>query len=380
MSKININKLANSGALKTKKYIPGKSKQEVERELGLKDIIKLASNENPHGSSPFAGEALKGLAGKVNIYPDKVSTDLRRKLAELTGCREAEITVGNGADGVIFNLGMAVIDQGDEVIIPEVTFPVYETITRVMRGKVVCSKIRELRIDLPDILVRITPKTKVIFLCNPNNPTGDALPPRELTAFLRQVPEEVLIVLDEAYIDFADKSLNPGSIKIFKGGLNNLFIIRTLSKAYGLAGIRVGYGIGQGELVSLINQVKPPFDVSLVAEVAGRAALDDSAFIQATLADSVREKNYYYRELDKLKLKYIRSHTNFVLIDTGLDANDIFERLLSRGVIVRSAKGYGLPTCIRVTLGRHEENVRFFQALEEVLQEVLKAVAAKRAL
>jgi len=369
MSKINIEKLANSGALRTKKYIPGKSKQEVERELGLKDIIKLASNENPHGSSPFAGEALKGLAGKVNIYPDKVSTDLRRKLAELTGCTEEEITVGNGADGVIFSLGMAVIDQGDEVIIPEVTFPVYDTITQVMRGKVVCSKVRELRIELPDILARITPKTKVIFLCNPNNPTGDALPPQELTPFFRQVPEEVLIVLDEAYIDFTDKLLNPGSIEIFKGGLNNLFIIRTLSKAYGLAGIRVGYGIGATELVSLVNRVKPPFDVSLVAEVAGRAALSDTAFKQATLTHSIKEKSYFYRKLDKLKLRYVRSHANFILIDTGFDVNDIFDRLLSRGVIVRPAKDYKLPTCIRVTLGSHEENVRFFQALEEALKE-----------
>lgn len=369
MSKINIEKLANSGALRTKKYIPGKSKQEVERELGLKDIIKLASNENPHGSSPFAGEALKGLAGKVNIYPDKVSTDLRRKLAELTGCREAEITVGNGADGVIYNLGMAVIDQEDEVIIPEVTFPVYEIITQVMRGRVVYSKVRELRIDLPDILAGITSKTKAIFLCNPNNPTGDTLPPQELTAFFRQVPEEVLIILDEAYIDFTDKSLNPDSIGLFKGGLNNLFIIRTLSKAYGLAGIRVGYGIGPGELVSLVNQVKPPFDVSLIAEVAGLAALADSAFIQATLTHSIREKSYFYQELDKLKLKYVISHTNFILIDTGFDSSVIFDRLLSRGVIVRSAKGYNLDTCIRVTLGGHEENVRFFQALGEALKE-----------
>jgi len=343
----------------------------VERELGLKDIIKLASNENPDGSSPFAGEALKGLAGKVNIYPEQVSTDLRRKLAEMTGCAEEEITVGNGADGVIFNLGMAVIDQGDEVIIPEVTFPVYETITRVMRGEVVYSIVRELRIELPDILARITPNTKVIFLCNPNNPTGDALPPRELTAFLRQVPEEVLIVIDEAYIDFTDKSLNPGSIEMFKGGLNNLFIIRTLSKAYGLAGIRVGYGIGATELVSLVNQVKPPFDVSLVAEVAGRAALADTAFLEATLAHSIKEKSYFYRELDKLKLKYVTSHTNFVLIDTNFDSTDIFERLLSRGVIVRSAKGYGLPNCIRVTLGSRKENVRFFRALEEALQEAV---------
>lgn len=372
MSKININKLANSGALTTEKYVPGKSKQEVERELGLKEIVKLSSNENPHGSSPFAGEALKELAGKVHMYPDQVSTDLRRKLAELAGCREEQITVGNGADGVIYNLCMAIIDQGDEVIIPELTFPVYETIIRVMRGKVVYSKVRELRIDLPDISARITSKTKAIFLCNPNNPTGDALPPRELTAFLRQVPEEVLIVLDEAYIDFIDISLNPGSIEIFKGGLDNLFIMRTLSKIYGLAGIRVGYGIGASELISLINRVKPTFDVSLVAEAAGLAALDDSAFVQATLTDSINEKKFFYLELDKLKLKYIASHTNFILIDTGFDANDIADRLLKRGVIVRPAKGYGLPTFIRVTLGRHEENVRFFEALGEALEEALK--------
>lgn len=366
---MDLKRLANSGALKIKIYVPGKSKKEAERELNLRNFIKMASNENPHGPAPAARKAFSELAHRLNIYPDPVSTDLRVKLAGLLGCSERQITAGNGADGVIYNLGMAIIDQGDEVIIPEVTFSVYETITRVMRGVAVFSGMRNLRIDLESIKRKITEKTKAVFLCNPNNPTGDALPRDELAAFLHEIPAHVLIVLDEAYIDFMDSGFRPDSLGLLKKGMDNLFILRTLSKIYGLAGVRVGYGIGAEELVSLINRVKPPFDVSIVAENIALDALSDDVFVKGTLEDTFREKEFFYRELDGLGLEYVRSHTNFILIDTGLDSTDIFNRLMRKGIIVRPTANYNLSTSIRVTLGRHEENIAFFKAFKEVLLE-----------
>lgn len=367
---MDIDRLANRGALKTKLYVPGKSRKEVEKELHISGTIKMASNENPHGSSPQALRALEAVSRELYMYPDPVSTDLRERIAASLGCDRNEVSVGNGADGVIYNLAMAVIDQDDEVIIPEITFPVYETVTQVMRGVPVRSAMRELSIDLADIERKIGDRTKALFLCNPNNPTGDALPRDEFLEFLRAVPGRILVVLDEAYIEFTDPALRPDSVRLFREGMDNLFILRTFSKIYGLAGLRIGYGIGDAGLVTLMNRVKPPFDVSVPAESAAILALSDGEFVRSTLEDAAREKAFFYRELQRRNLDYVASHTNFVLIDTGRQATDLFRRLLRRGVIVRPAKTYGLPTSIRVTLGRHEENERFFQALDEVLAEM----------
>lgn len=364
---MDIKRLANSGALKTRVYVTGKSKKEVERELHLSNTIKMASNENPLGASGRAKEAIVKTLDQINMYPHPTSLELREKLSRILGCTPNEITIGNGADGVIYNLGMAVIDQDDEVIIPEITFPVYETIIKVMRGKPVYTKMKDLKIDLEDIKKNISKKTRAIFICNPNNPTGDALPKEQLLSFLKDAPGHILIVLDEAYIDFADEGMKPDSIRLFKEGMDNLFILRTLSKIYGLAGIRVGFGIGFENLISLINRVKPPFDVSIIAESAAIDALSDHRFIRETLEESLKEKKFFYRELDKLNLKYIKSHTNFILIDTGFDSQEIFNRMLKKGIIVRPGKNYALPFSIRVTIGKHEENLVFFSALSEVL-------------
>jgi histidinol-phosphate aminotransferase len=367
---MDIESLANSGALTTKDYVPGKSKKEVERELNLKDTVKMASNENPHGASPAARQAITRTLDQVHLYPDPTSYELRLKLAALHGIDAGQVTVGNGADGVIYNLGMAVIEQGDELLIPRITFPVYETITRIMRGRPVFTRMDGLRIDLRDLAARITSRTKAVFLCNPNNPTGDILPRRELGEFLESVPPRVLVILDEAYIDFAEPEARPDSLALFRQGMENLVILRTLSKVYGLAGLRLGYGIAGSSLVRLIARVKPPFDVSLVAENAGLAALEDREFVESTVRDAAAEKRYFYRELEALKMSCVPSHTNFILIDTGRDAAVLSRRLLERGLIVRPAAGYGLPACIRVTLGLHAENLRFFRAFREVLAEL----------
>jgi histidinol-phosphate aminotransferase len=280
------------------------------------------------------------------------------------------LTIGNGADGVIYNLGMAVLDQGDETLIPRISYPIYESIIRVMRATITYTDMKGLRIDLEDLARRVTPRTKAIFLCNPNNPTGDALPRARLLDFLRSLPPTVLAVLDEAYIDFADPELRPGAVALVKRGMKNLFVLRTFSKLYGLAGVRVGFGVGDPQVIELIHRIKPPFAVSAIAERLALAALDDAEFAWRTLEDCAREKRYFAAELGRLGLDYVPSHTNFVLADTRRDCMQVFQRLLSRGLIVRPAKQYGLPTSVRITIGRHHENVRLFQELPGVLGEL----------
>jgi len=367
---VDINRLANPGALTTKKYVPGKSKQEVQRELGLEKIVKMASNESAIGASEKAKAALIAIQDQLHVYPDSVSRDLRTKLSERLGCSIDNITVSNGADGVIYNLGMAIIGDGDEAIIPDITFPLYETITRVMRGIPVKTGMNGFRIDLQSILDAVTEKTKVIFLCNPNNPTGDAQARDEMRDFLHTVRDDILIVVDEAYIDFASSDSNPGCVELFNGGMDNLFILRSFSKIYGLAGIRVGYGIGHQDLIALIHQIKPPFNVSLPGEHAALAALEDDQFARKTLDEMEQEKSEYYRVLNEMGLTYVKSHTNFILIDTGAEAKTVFNEMLKSGIIVRPCNGFGLPSCIRVTVGNPGENREFLTIFKDLMKRL----------
>lgn len=364
---MNIKRMGNPGALKTSAYVPEKLKREVERESGLSNVINMSLNESANGPSDLAKDAYLKITDQLHFYPDSISRDLRQKLAGKLGCKADQITISNGADGIIYNLGMAIIGQDDEAIIPEITFPMYETIVKVMRGRPVKTKMKGFRIDLQSILRAITPKTKVIFLCNPNNPTGDVQRKEELIAFLGQVSKEILIVIDEAYIDFAVPDADPHSIALFNGGMDNLFILRTFSKIYGLAGVRVGYGIGHKELVSLIHRIKPPFDVSVVGENIALAALADRKFVEKILDDINQEKKLYYKKLDELEITYVKSHTNFILIDTRQDAVQISRQILKKGIITRPCTGYGLPTCIRVTIGKHEENLHFLDTFKQLL-------------
>jgi histidinol-phosphate aminotransferase len=360
----------NPGVLGARKYVPGKSVKEAMQELGLQQVIKMASNENPLGCSPLAQAALAGLSAELHVYPDALNEALRGRLAEKLAMPKDMLTIGNGADGVIYNLGMAIFDQNDEVLIPRISYPIYETIIRVMRSTIIYTDMKGLRIDLEDLVRHITPKTKAVFLCNPNNPTGDALPRGELLAFLQGLPATVLAVLDEAYIDFADPESRPDAVALVKSGMRNLFVLRTFSKLYGLAGARVGFGLGDPALIDLIHRIKPPFGVSAIAERLALAALEDSQFASRTLEDCAREKRFFYAELGRLGLDSVPSHTNFVLVDTRRDCLEVFQRLLARGLIVRPAKQYGLPTCVRITVGRHHENVRLFQELPKVLDEL----------
>jgi len=364
---MDIKELANQSILPIKPYVPGKSIKQALSEIDLHQVYKMASNENPRGASPKAKAKYLELADLLHIYPEIYDRDLLDTFASKLGCDRDNITLSNGGDGIIYNMGMAVLNPGDETIIPEITFAVYETITRIMHAVPVFSPMKDFSIDLDDIYSRITDKTKIIFICNPNNPTGQCLPVDKLKAFLKKVPDNIFVFLDEAYIDFTSSDFNIGSVELLKGGMKNLFILRTFSKVYGLAGVRIGFGIGSHELISLISRVKPPFDLSIVAENIASEALSDDEFYNRTVSETAAEKEYYYRELDKMGLSYFRSQTNYILIDVKMDAKKAADELMKQGIIVRPAASYGFPTCIRITVGQHPENKLFFDALKKVV-------------
>jgi len=359
----------------TPPYVPGKRPDQIQTDPSVSKIIKMSSNECAFGISPHAAEAVRNTAQDLYLYPASGDEELRRRLSPLLGVAPEELIMGNGSDAVIYNLGMTVIDPGDEVIIPEVTFLIYRTIAAIMGARIVSVPMDALRIDLDALLAAITEKTKAVFLCNPNNPTGDTLDPEAVRRFLRLLPSHVLAVLDEAYIEFVDPACDPRSVDLFLGsskreGMKNLFILRTLSKSYGVAGLRLGYGIGDKELISHMNRVKQPFEVSLPAQKAGLAALEDVQFFRHVIESTRKEADFFRSELVRLGLDFVDSQANFFLIDTGTDAKKVFEQLQRKGVIVRPGHIFGLPRHIRVSIGTRDQNSIFFTALEAVLADL----------
>ncbi|MCR4428505.1 MAG: histidinol-phosphate transaminase [Caldiserica bacterium] len=350
-------------------YVPGKPIQEVERELGITDIIKLASNENPFGPSPKAVEGVLEALNSVNFYPDGQSYELRQALARHLSVPPDWIIVGNGADGVILETCMAYLDEESEVITSEHSFPMYDIFSQAMRAKVVKVPTKNYGLDLKAMRQTISPKTSLVFVCNPNNPTGTLLRKEEVQEFMEDFPEEVMVVFDEAYYEFAQSEDFPDTIGYLREGRENVLVLRTFSKAYGIAGLRLGYGIGHPQVIATLNKIKEPFAVNLLAQAAGIKALEDQEFVRRTVEAINREKEFLYREFERLELSYVRSYTNFVLVEVKGDAKLVMERLLSRGVIVRPCGGYKLPGHLRITVGMREQNQRLIRALEEVLRE-----------
>ena len=363
---MDIDRLMNSGLRDIKPYVGGKHREEAKEKYRIEEPVKMSSNENPLGVSPRALEEAHGMLPGANVYPEGSNRLLREAIAGVHDISPETVMFGNGADEIIYYLAMGLINDGDEVIIPRLTFPIYEIACRMMRAAIVYSGMRGLIIDTDDISKRLTDKTKLIALCNPNNPTGHALHRDDVYRFIDTVPRNVLIIMDEAYAEFADPDLFPESVAKFREGHDNLFIIKTLSKAYGLAGFRVGYGIGDARIVELMNRIKLPFNISIVSQHAALGALQDDAFIQRTIENTRKGREEIYEALGRLGLSYVESSTNFILIDTGRDGDLVTEELMRRGVIVRSAKNYGTPTSIRVTVGTPEQNHRFIEALEEI--------------
>jgi len=361
--------LVRKGILDLKPYIPGKPIEEVKRELGLKEVIKLASNETSVGPSPLAIEAIKKEIKNINLYPEGSSRLLREKIAHKLNLDKEMIIVGNGADDVIRLVGMAFINDGDEVITGEITFPAYETITKIMGGKLISVKLKDFSFDLEKIAQRINEKTKIVFLCNPNNPTGTIVDKKAVDRFTKQVPDDVVVVFDEAYYDYVEDKNYPNSLSYVLEE-KNVIVLRTFSKIAGIAGVRIGYGIAKPKLIGYLNRVVNPFTTNRLAQVAALASLDDEEHHKKVLKSNQEGKKYLYRELKKIDLFYLPTEANFIFIDLKRNSKDIFERLLKKGIIIRPGETWGCPNFIRLTIGTAYENQRFVQALKEVLNSL----------
>ncbi len=346
-------------------YEPGKPTEELERELGISEAIKLASNENPLGPSPKALGALREALSGLHRYPDGGGFYLKIALSERLGPSPDHFTLGNGTNEVLENIAKTFLEPGDEVIVGKQGFVVFHIVAELCEARRVVVPFRDFAYDLPEMARRVTDRTQMVFLDNPNNPTGTAVGQEALETFLEQIPPHVVVVLDEAYCHYATRPDYPNGLTYLET-YPHLFVVRTFSKAYGLAGLRVGFGVGHPEAIRAVEKVREPFNVSSLAQVAARAALFDEAHVTGSNEMNAKGLAYLYGELETLGLSCVPSQANFLLVEVGDGAN-IYEKLLREGVIVRPMGGYGLPAHIRLTVGLPEENKRFVQALRRVI-------------
>ncbi|MGA9756411.1 MAG: histidinol-phosphate transaminase [Desulfobaccales bacterium] len=347
-------------------YQAGKPLEELERELGLTDAIKLASNENPLGPSPLALAAIRDSLGTLHRYPDSHAYYLKDDLARHLGLAPQQLILGNGSDEVLDLLVRALVPPGGEVLSTTHTFLMYDLLTQAVGGMFRPVPLRDLRVDLTAVAQAVTPQTRLIILNNPNNPTGTAFFKEEWEEFLAAIPANLTVVLDEAYIDFADDPRVPSCLDYLAED-RPLVGLRTFSKAYGLAGLRIGYGFGPSELMDYLNRLRMPFNVNRLAQVAARAALQDAGFLARTREVVLAGKDLLFRELARLGLTVVPSQTNFVLIRVPRPGQEVYQAMLHQGVIIRAMDAYGFPDYIRVNMGLPEENRRFLEALEKVL-------------
>jgi histidinol-phosphate aminotransferase len=350
-------------------YVPGKPVEEVQREYGLREVIKMASNENPWGVPPRVIQALTEALPHLAQYPEGSCLELRRSLSRRLGVEEDMVTVSNGADNVLMMIAQAFVERGDEVVMARPTFPVYRTAALLMEGHPVEVPLREHTHDLEAMARAITPRTKAIFLCNPNNPTGTLVIRAELERFLKRIPSGVLLVVDEVYGDFADSEDYPDALEYIRQGAP-IISVRSFSKIYGLAGLRIGYAIAPKEIIGWLNRVREPFPVNRLAQIAAQAALEDEDFRRRVLEETRRGKEFLREELRRLGMHCLPSHTNFLFVDLGVDAQLVFSALLRKGIIIRPGGIWGTPTWCRITIGTQEQNERLVESLKEVLPEV----------
>ena len=348
-------------------YVPGTPIEEVQRKYGLQDVIKLASNENPLGASPKALAAMEKALRGLNLYPDGQSYYLCQAIADHLDVEPEQVVVGNGADGVIVQTCLAYLDEESEVIVSRSSFPVYDIYTHVMRAKLVKTPLKNFGLDLEAMAEAINERTKLIFVCNPNNPTGMIVTQSQVAAFMERVPDHVLVIFDEAYCELVNSDEYPDTLPYVREQRGNVMVMRTFSKIYGLAGVRLGYAIAVPEIIAPLNQVKEPFAVNSLAQAAGIAALEDEEFLQATVKANHEGRLYLYREFDRLGLRYLESHANFVPVEIGPQAAAVQQRLLESGVIVRPCTAYDLQDWLRITVGSEAQNARLIRTLEDVM-------------
>jgi histidinol-phosphate aminotransferase len=347
-------------------YQAGKPLEELERELGLTQAIKLASNENPLGPSPRALDAIRETLGSLHRYPDSHAYYLKADLARHLGLSPQQLILGNGSDEILDLLVRALVPPGGEVVSTTHTFLMYGLLTQAVDGWFRPVPLKEMRVDLAAVARAVSPQTRLIILNNPNNPTGTAFGRQEWEDFLAAIPTTAIVVLDEAYIDFADDPNVPSSLD-YVSEERPLVGLRTFSKAYGLAGLRIGYGFGPSELMDYLNRLRMPFNVNRLAQAAARAALQDTAFLAQTREVVLAGKDQVCRELERLGLTFVPSQTNFVLIRVPRPGRAVYQAMLREGVIIRAMDEYGFPDYIRVNMGLPAENWRFLEALQKVL-------------
>ncbi len=362
-----VQKKARKQIFNIKPYVAGKPIDEVRRELGIENVTKLASNENPFGPSPLAVEAIHQSLGDLHFYPDSNNFHLKNKIAALTDHDKDGIVVGNGSDEILKLIAETFLNPDDQVITSDPTFSEYHFTATVMGAKNIKTPAKNYVHDLTAMINAITERTKIIYICNPNNPTGAIVTEEQLDSFMKEVPQDILVVFDEAYFEYVSNPQYISGTKYVKTG-RNAIVLRTFSKIYGLAGLRIGYGLTTPEIAGAIARVTEPFNVNLLAQIGASAAIDDVEHVEESYQMNLAGKKYLYQQFEELGLKYVETEANFIFVDLGRDCQEVFRELLKLGLIIRTGDIFGYPTFIRVTIGSSEENKRFITGLKKVLE------------
>jgi histidinol-phosphate aminotransferase len=353
------------GVCELQPYQPGKPVEELERELGVVDAVKLASNENPWGCSPSVKSAICAYSD-IGLYPDANGFVLKNTLAGYLGVESSHITLGNGSNDVLDLLARVFVGPGDEVIFSEYAFLVYPLVTRAVGGVAVVTPAKEWGHDLTAMSEAVSDRTRLIFIANPNNPTGTYVSGWDLEKFVDDVPDHIVVVIDEAYFEYVAAKSYPNGLEGF-GRYPNLVVTRTFSKIYGLAGLRVGYSVASADITDLLNRVRQPFNVNALAQVAAVAAIGDAAHLQRCARDNAEQLERFAGFCRSRGLGYIPSVANFLSVEFGPRAGKVYQDLLRQGVIVRPLENYNMPEHLRITIGRENEMDKLFDALQSVL-------------
>jgi histidinol-phosphate aminotransferase len=348
-------------------YVPGKPIEEVQRELGVSDIVKLASNENPLGPSPVALAAIKQALPSLHRYPDGSGYALRKVLAARHGVEIEQIILGAGSVEIIEMLARAFLADGDEAVFSQQSFVSYQLAVDQVNGRAVTTPATSRRgHDLRAMAKAVTERTKLVYLANPCNPTGTYFTRRELDLFLAEVGDRALVVVDQAYFEYVERPDYPDALDHLKSG-RHVIVLRTFSKVYGLAGLRVGYGLGSNEVISTVNRVRSPFNTSSLAQVGAIAALEDHEWVRKSREHNLRELAFMHGELARRGVRFVPSVTNFMLVEFESDVKELFVEFQKRGVIIRPVGGPGLVNCARISMGTRSENEQFLAALDQLV-------------
>lgn len=363
---INYSEIANPSIRNLTPYQPGKPIEEVQRELGLTDVIKLASNENPLGPSPKALAAAQEALTRIHLYPDGGSYELKQALAKYLAVNSQQLTIGNGSENILEIIVKAYLNANNAAIATQYAFATIPLLIKAAGAKLITIPTVEWQHNIDATIAAITPETRIIFVVNPNNPTGTYTTKNDFNKLLNAVSQDILIVSDEAYSEYINQDDYPDTLKLLPKH-PNLIISRTFSKIFGLAGLRIGYAISSPEIADILNRARLPFNSNLVGTAAACAALQDKDYIAKSISLNSQGRKQLEAGLKQLNITYIPSLANFITINIQQDAKIIYEKLLQKGVIVRPLNAYGLPTHLRVTIGTHEQNERFLKTLREII-------------